>query len=416
MANSKTWTKNFLRSFFGYLRDLFAYFLPLPRLPKWLRLALFGVDASFVFLVHPRRKTDVFIAWPFSKPFRFLLRKYFYAVLRFLPPTTLTQVKTPSGVCGIIVSSTWLPEDLVQNKKAALKEAVRCLRFSAKISKRGTYVGLGEWWPFLTRRGIALQKYSKKLDVYVTSGYCGTLCSLVLSIQEITRISRARMEDLNILVLGVGKMGSNVARALVSQVRSLTLYDKNAEKQERVAKELTLNTNGARKAKINLLESVDQLLFALQNNDVCICTTSNLRRILRPDQMPNRVLILDDSRPEALPRIYDKDRNIFVLEGGLLRIRGLSMQYDFGFGNDTSVFGCLAEAYIMAYDQGKSLTPTIGDVDFENYSRMLSSLARFSVEAAEFRSGQALVSTESISAYIQNKLKTRFSKIPTQTA
>lgn len=390
-------------SLIGYLRDLLAFVLPLPRLPKWLRIALFGVDPNFVFLVHPRRKADVFVAWPFAKPMRFLLGKRFYAFLRLFPPTTLTSVKTPSGSCGIVVSSTWLPEDLSCDKKSALKEAYRCLRFSAKISGRGAYVGLGEWWPFLTRRGIALLDYSSELGVNVTSGYCGTLCSLVLSVEQIAAIGKIRMEDLNILILGVGKMGGSLARALLSRVHAITLYDKNTAKQERVARELAIHINGIQKAEIMLLEHSSRLPAALQNADICICTTSNPRRILRPEQIPDNVLILDDSRPEALPRIYDNTRNILILEGGLLSIQGLIMEYDFGFGNCSSVFGCLAEAYIMACDHGKSLVPTIGDVDFENFRKMYSSLKRFSVETAEFRSGQIPVPLETISAHIHKK-------------
>ncbi len=394
------WKRDTTKATCGYLRDLLIAFLPIPRIPRALRIALLGTDPKFVFLVHPRRKEDIHIAWPFAWPFRVLLRKYFYLWLQHLPPTVLDIVKTPSGVDGVIVSSTWLPDALIHNRKAALKEARKCIRFAAKLSRKGAYLGLGEWWPFLTKRGEAVQKYAKDRGMQVTSGYCGTLCSLHLSASEMARVSGIKPSDLRVLILGIGKMGASVAHVLANEVGQIVVFDKNRVKQERVIKELQLRTG---KTAIAGLESADQIPSALAKSDFCICTTSNLTRILAPDELPENAIVLDDSRPEAVPRIYDRDRGILVLEGGLLKIRGVQMSYDFGFGNHEEVFGCLGEAYMLACDDGKTLAPTVGDVDISNFRSMLASRGRLGVAAGEFRCGSTFVDPSDVAKIIRKK-------------
>ncbi|MBI2093806.1 MAG: hypothetical protein HYT88_03680 [Candidatus Omnitrophica bacterium] len=394
------WRRGVTSSVCGYLRDLLIAFLPVRRIPRVLRIVLLGVDPKFVFLVHPRRKEDIYIAWPFAWPFRLLLRRYFYSWLRHLPPTILDVVKTPSGVNGVIVSSTWLPDALIHNRKASLKEARKCIRFAVKLSRKGASLGLGEWWPFLTKRGEAVQKYAKDRGMQVTSGYCGTLCSLQLSANEIAKVSDLRLSELRVLILGVGKMGASIAQALVNEVGRISVFDKNRVKQERVLRELKLQRG---KTVIAGLESADQIPSALVECDFCICTTSNLNKILAANELPHGTIVLDDSRPEAVPRIYDKGRGILVLEGGLLKIQGVRMSYDFGFGNHEEVFGCLGETYMLACDGGKTLAPTVGDVDINNFHNMLGSRERLGVEAGGFRSGSIFVDPSDIAGIVKKK-------------
>jgi len=382
------WKKDITQSLVGYLRDLMIALYPFPRMPRFLRVFLIGADPDFIFLVHPRRKEDVFIAWPFIGPLRILLRKRFYGFIQWMPPTILDVIRTTSGLTGVVVSSTWLPQALIERRKHALREARRCIRFSAKLSRKNAYVGLGEWWPFLTKRGEAIQKYAFQRGLQATSGYCGTLCSLILAVKQISEISAVPLSNLTVSVLGVGKMGSSVVKALREEgVEKLVIFDKNTVKQKRLLQEM----NGRGDSSVRALSNKGTLADIFEASDLCVCTTSNLRRLLRPDDIPPNTLILDDSRPEAIPRICDRKRGIFVMEGGLMRIRGLRQSYDFGFGSHEEVFGCLAEAYLLACDKGKTLRPTIGDIDLDNYRQMMSSMDSYSVEPAAFRSSHAVI-------------------------
>ncbi|OGW90908.1 MAG: hypothetical protein A3D28_06430 [Omnitrophica bacterium RIFCSPHIGHO2_02_FULL_63_14] len=202
------------------------------------------------------------------------------------------------------------------------------------------------------------------------------------------------------MILGVGKMGASVARALVGEVGEIAVFDRNHRKQERVARELSAVSG---QTIIGGLEHESQVALALAKYDVCVCTTSNLRRIFTPNELPENTIVLDDSRPEAVPRVYDKQRGILVLEGGLMKIPGVELQYDFGFGNHEEVFGCLAEVYMLARDEGKVLAPTVGDVDPDNFRAMLSSQERLGIAAGGFWSGSIPVDPADIVAIIRRK-------------
>ena len=227
MIYNKPSIKNLLLSFLAYVRDVILYLWP-ARVPKWIRRLLLGFQPDYVFLVHPRRKEDVFRAFSFFGPLRAGIGgQRFYRFLAFFPPGILGKVEAPNGVTGLIITSSWLPEALLKNKKKSLLEIRRCLKMASHLVDPWQPIGLGGWWPIVTRRGLALKKYAQGLRVSITNGHCGTLCSLCLSIEKIARIGDLKMTDLSILIIGAGKMGTNVARMLLGKVRHISLVDRN---------------------------------------------------------------------------------------------------------------------------------------------------------------------------------------------
>lgn len=404
MSFTQAGKQNRCLSFLNYVRDLFLFCWP-GRVPTRLKRFFLGCNPAFVFLVHPRRKEDVFKACSFFKPLRRVLGKRFYHFLAFLPPVIIGRIELPHAMVGLVVTSTWLPELLLSNRKGALKEARRCLQFASKLVNPWQPVGLGGWWPIVTRRGLALRRYSSALRATITNGHCGTLCSLVRSVEKISSISCIEMSELSILVLGVGKMGTNIAKVLMNKVKLISLSDKNPARLEKVLRELRSPSPSTAILKVE--NTPVDLQYALQKHHFCICSISNVRRITQPDHLPQEVVILDDSRPEAFPRIYDRTRNIVVLEGGLMKIRGCHSNYDFGFGIGENVFGCLAEAYLLALCGAKEkLLPTIGDVDRNNFLKMLSILDRYGISAGDFKSGDREVDDGWLGQLIAIKGKT----------
>ena len=121
---------------------------------------------------------------------------------------------------------------------------------------------------------------------------------------------------------------------------------------------------------ISKSENNARLRAALKESHIGVCATSTFRNLLKVRDMPDGFIAIDDSRPEALPRDPKNER--IVLEGGLLKILGSKINYDYGFGQDDNVFGCLGEAFILALDQEKSLSPTLGDVELDNFFNVLN--------------------------------------------
>ncbi len=138
-----------------------------------------------------------------------------------------------------------------------------------------------------------------------------------------------------------------------------------------------------------------------ENNHIIVCTTSNVRRIIKPEEIPDNSIIIDDSRPEGIPRELSGKR--VVLEGGLLKINGIIQNYDYGFGFDENVFGCLAESYLLASDSSKIITPTLGDIDFDNFDKMISLCQKFNITVGDFKCRDKIIEKEKIISIIKSK-------------
>lgn len=371
-----------------YLRDCVISCIPIRHLPKFIIKALYGVNPDFVFFVHARRREDIYIALPFLVPLRKLLgRKSFSKFVHHLPPFVLDKITVNQNnrkIEGMVVTSIYLPETMLQNNKKSLRQSILGLNYISKISQKNTVVGLGGLWPMITRRGLALTKYGNERSLKLTNGHCGTLASLFLTIQKLSTISEIPMNDIKVVILGAGKMGTNLARALYGKVAAITLVDVNEKRLNIVEEKLKNVTTKTDIYKFNNKDDTGGISEILENNHITVSTTSNLTRILRPEQIPKGSIIIDDSRPESIPREINKTGSV-VLEGGLLKINGLKQNYDFGFGVDDNVFGCLAESFILAADKGANIEPTLGDVNFDNFEKMLKNMRNLGVNVGDFK-------------------------------
>jgi len=74
-----------------------------------------------------------------------------------------------------------------------------------------------------------------------------------------------------------------------------------------------------------------------------------------------------------------------------MKINGVTLDSDFGFGKENNVFGCLAEAVILALDSGNKLKSNVGEVDFENFNAFLEFCDSQNIEAGEFKCGNRLI-------------------------
>lgn len=389
-----------------FLRDYFVFILPLKRLPRVLVKLFYGVNPEFIFFVHARRREDIYIARPFLVLFRRVWgRKRFLRIIKYFPPFVLDTIRVRQNgktIEGLVVTSKFLPEILLQNNKESLKESFRGLFFVTKICSEGTVMGLGGLWPMVTRRGLALTKHAEQRGIKITNGHCGTLVSLYLTIEKLASISDIPFDGLKVAILGAGKMGTNLARALYGKVATLTLVDINDVRLNRVEENLKSVTSKTDIQRFNNREDVGGITKVLESNHITVSTTSNLTRILRPEQIPKDSIIIDDSRPEGIPREISSQGAI-VLEGGLMKIQNIEQYYDFGFGVDENVFGCLAESFMLVADKTQKISPTLGEVDFTNFNNMLSICNRLGVSVGDFKCRDEYVSEKKLISMLNNK-------------
>lgn len=396
------WQMNPFASLLHVLRDAIILLLPIKRLPSFMVKLLYGIKPRFVFFIHPRRTEDLYIGFPPSVLMRRLLgRRLFLKTSLLFYPTVVGIIRTPNNINGLVLSSFLLPEFFLKNKKIALREAFRGLYLASKLLRKDGVLGLGALWPMVTRRGLSLKGLATTKDTAITNGHCGTLISLFLTIKNIAEISKVRLGELKVAILGVGKMGENLARALYGKVAALTLVDINETRLDFVEEKLKKVMSETDIQKYTNREDFGGMKEVFENNHVIVCTTSNVRRIIKPEEIPDNSIIIDDSRPEGIPRELTGNR--VVLEGGLLKINGITQNYDYGFGFDENVFGCLAETYLLAYDSSKTIKPTLGDVDFDNFDTMMSLCQNLDVAVGDFKCRDKIIEKDRIASIINSK-------------
>jgi len=276
------------------------------------------------------------------------------------------------------------------------------IRFASKITKNGAVVGLGAWFSMFTKRGLAVQGIAKNVGLRLTNGHMGTLISIYLTLERIASLIDVPLSGLHVAVIGTGKMGENVAHALNGKVASLTLIDIQLTALEKTRRALL--ERGEKTQIKAVLSEVDgrSLREALKEVHIGICATSTFRNLLKLRDMPSGFVAIDDSRPEALPRDPRGER--IILEGGLLKIKGAVQDYDYGFGENENVFGCLGESFLLAYDGGKTIQPTLGRVDMLNFERGLELCRRAGVCEGDFKSSEISVSGQLIKDSILSRL------------
>ncbi|MFH0985791.1 MAG: hypothetical protein V1882_09710 [Candidatus Omnitrophota bacterium] len=390
-------------------RDILVNFLPIKQLPaKWIK-RLYGYDATFVFLTHPRDEEDIFFTFPLLAILRRVIpSKWILRFLSLFPCFVAAKVNSPQGLNGFFVSTPLLPSVLFQNRDKTLRNAKNIIRFVRKITTQKVYIGLAAWWPIVTNSGAAFDRFLEKNDrIVVTNGHAATLASIVLSVEKICEIASLPIKDLRLLVVGVGRMGGAVVQHFYGKANALGLVDQNEKRLDRVAQDLQQKTTVTKIEKFAVSENnfSDAILPALANYHIAVCTTSNVGYVIKDAALLRDCIILDDARPEAFPRIVNTDKRVIVLEGGLIKVKGIKTDSDFGFGSADNIFGCLAEAFLLNLDQLRTLKPTLGEVDPENFQMLLNVCKENEVTCGDFKSGWQIVADEMIKKVIEHKRK-----------
>jgi predicted amino acid dehydrogenase len=293
-----------------------------------------------------------------------------------------------------VMSTSFLPQVLFSDREATLQELGRIVRFIRKLSRRNVYVGLAAWWPIVTNSGLAFKRFLQDDDaIIITNGHTATLLSIYLTVERIASLSVIPLSDLKILILGAGRVGGACARLLNGKVRSIGIVDTNEARGNTVRQELE---GKVQKTALSVYVASDVFLqhslpALLSEYDITICTASNTNYIIEDPAKLKDCIIIDDSRPEAFPRIVSEKDHAVVLEGGLIKFAGITVDADFGFGSSDNVFGCMAESIMLALDKMESLKPTVGEVDPGNFSAMAVYCKERRITEGALMSGGTLV-------------------------
>ena len=275
------------------------------------------------------------------------------------------------------------------------------------ICSPGTVLGIGGWWPIVTTYGSALQSEAERFKIQITDGHCCTLLSLYLMIEKIIQISGIDKKEFRIGIIGLGAMGQNVSLLLNGKINKLLLIDVNQKRLETVVATLMREQTSTTLETVCAVDGDRALSTALNQAHLYVCTASNIGKIINDHFLPEKIVVIDDSRPEAFTR-ENPHLGRVIIEGGLIKLKDAVVTYDFGFGSDENVFGCLAESYLLALDrkmnkEAPTLKPTIGDVELGNFWKMKEFCEMNGISVGEFKSGSLYVGDDLIATTIKQK-------------
>ncbi len=386
-------------SFLNFCRDVIISLLP-EKLSPCIRACL-PYTPDFIFLTHPRNESDILATSPIYRLLRrFLSEKHAHNVLNLSPCYIISQVLGPQGTRGYVISVSELPQDLFMYRQKTSMLINRLISFFRKISKQRVYVGLAAWWPIVSNSGLFFTKHLNQKDaIRITSGHTATLASIYLSVKKIAELIRVPEKHLKVLVLGIGKVGGGFCEVINGSVGKLGLLDTNQIRLKSFINKLQKSNTNQTIELIHVTEKdSENIIFdKLAEYDIAVCATSNAGLLIRDGNKLKNCIILDDSRPEAFPRIFSKERRVAVIEGGLMKIPGVVLDSDFGFGSNDNIFGCLSEAIILTLDQEKKLMPNVGEIDVKNLFDLIEFCNRHGIKHGDFKCGQQTIELDSFS-------------------
>ena len=389
----------------SYLRDVLVEVMP-NAVGRWLGKTL-PYAPDFVFLTHPRNLEDIYATFPFIRLLsRLFPKQTIEKILQWAPCYVVSHVRGPFGKKGYVMGVPVLPEKLFAQRKETERLIGRIMSFLNKMTDRKTYVGLAAWWPIVSNSGISFYEAGKKYDnLRVTNGHTATLLSLYLTTLKLAEDLNIPIRKLRLLIIGVGRVGGVLADLFASKVKQLGLLDKNPTRLETVRrglKAVPLN-NQCELISMSGDSQQEKLCEKLKHYDIALCTTSNMNLLVDDASSLEDCIIVDDSRPEAFPRVCSSEKKVLVLEGGLMHIPGVSLDSDFGFGTTNDIFGCLAEAIILSIDEEKTLRPNVGEIDYENFYKMKDFCSSVNIKAGQLKCGQKIVSDKEIELFVMEE-------------
>ncbi len=383
----------------SFLRDILIARFPFSN--KFVATYLAPYTPDYIFLTHPRNWQDVLSTFPFLRALsRFLPQRVLKAVLTMAPCYIVARVNGPGVKRGYVISVVDLPADLFASRELTKRRIDSCLHFFEKICSKQAVVGLAAWWPIISNAGqLFVDCLPQHSYLKITNGHTATLASLYLSVIDLAVLLGSPLDRTTVLIVGVGKVGGALAELLSNRIKKVGLADKNKVRIASLKAQLLRMNPGLAVEGVLIGDRVGEtvLLQQLQNYDIAVCTASNTELLVSSDEKLRNCLILDDSRPEAFPRFFSFDRRVAVLEGGLMNVPGVKLDSDFGFGSDSNLFGCLSEAIILSLDEKKILSPSIGELDKDNFFRLLEFCKISGIHRGDFKSGQTTIADADIS-------------------
>ena len=322
---------------------------------------------DFAFIIHPRDKQELLKSYPI---FRFIPNFLLY----FISPRIVGDIvyKDDKGkkLNGALIAIINLPFQFLKRDNKIKKRILAALKLASKIGAK--IVGLGSLSSPAVSGGLDIKDQS---NVSITNGNALTAAVVTDDIKQLSKIVKLHKKKVHVAILGAtGSIGQGVVHSLIGNVDSMMLI---ARKQNKLD-----NLNNILKEQhpdydISISTSVSEA----KESDIIIVATSHYETVLSPEDVKSGAIIYDITQPSNLKKEDWLSRDdVFVVEGGLIRIPGLHVDSITGLDNEES-FACLTETLLLVLADRTDQDFSLGYVIQENMKEIENIAKKYNVSS-----------------------------------
>ncbi|HEX8931619.1 MAG TPA: hypothetical protein VF810_00510 [Patescibacteria group bacterium] len=359
----------------------------------------FGVKPyAYAFLVHPRDLSDIHRKYPFFKYLPNWINLFF---TRFSWPLVaskiegLKSVKTGKEIEGYIIGITLTPEQMLKNRKLAVKKIRQASKLAEKMGCQ--IIGLGALLSSVTAGGLDLIEDS---GVNITTGHALTAYIVTSNVFEFEKRFDLNVENLKVAVVGAtGSIGSTSAQVLARNGHSyFVLIDLERKKHlmpDIVQKIKDLNPT----AKIEISHSVQDIKTA----DIIITATNAPEALIRSEFVKAGAIIVDDAQPSDVSAEVLERNDVIVVGGGVIHTPGIKNNFNFGLKDKEDNFSCMGETMALAAHEWNSHF-VIHRADLEKIDMISDMAKKIGFHLGKFQNAKEVISDEKIE-FFRNLIK-----------
>jgi predicted amino acid dehydrogenase len=323
-----------------------------------LKISRKNDQITFGFLIHDRDGRDVYRWLP---------------ALKYLPESIVDKIRwwmwpartgivsvnidgKSEPVKGYLIATILTAKQMIENHNNLRKARNKIdLAFCLADNLGLKVMGLGAYTASVTRLGEKISKRDIPGACLPTSGHSYTSRAIIENLIFASKYLETPLSNLKISIIGVGSIGSACTNALAGKPARLLLVDRSEKQINRCVGNLPSSLKETILASTNIDDVSD--------SDIIIAATTSPESILKPGQLKNVKIVIDDSQPRNIDHETARISSTLVIDGARIFHKTFMSTFQFGL-NSNMLWGCLAETIIIASTNNYSLI-TVGPVDTE---------------------------------------------------
>ncbi len=345
----------------------------------------------FAFVIHPiDARRDTSRKYPIA---RYLPERLIEFGLKFTSPAKVSHITGIRAKDGAEAEGWFIACPLTPRQMLSLpldyvyRRITEACRIGADLG--AGIVGLGAFTSVVGDGGVTIAANS---PIPVTTGNSYTVATAIEAAVDANEKLGRTLAESSVAVIGAtGSIGRTCAMVLGAEAKDIALAGRNTSRLEEVADEV-------RAAGGQSVSSTTDIKKALECADVVVTVTSAVDAVVHPADLKPGAVVCDVARPRDVSVRVAKERpDVLVIEGGVVRVPGDNVNFNFNFGFEPgTAYACMSETIMLAL-AGRYESFTLGKtVSVEQVRETQNMANRLGFELAGYRSFERPVTEDTI--------------------